>query len=340
MNQPASLHGVTRRRSCLGLALALPLASHAQERGRTLHVGPGERWRTLHAAARAARSGDVIEVQPGDYHADVAVVEHSHLTIRSLGGGAVFHADGQHAEGKATLVVRGDVRIENLEFRGSRVPDGNGAGIRFEHGRLAVRRCRFFDNEMGILTANQADMTLEVLDCEFGDAPRHQGLLHHLLYVGAIGTFVVSGSRFSGGWRGHLLKTRALRSHVLYNQLDDGPGGEASYELEFPNGGQNVVVGNLIAQSTKTQNPVLLSMGAEAQAGMRGSLILDNNTMVNAAGGQARFVHVWVDRLAGPTPVQMSNNLFVGAGQLDMTPAQDRGGNQRIDRVPLALPTR
>ena len=73
---------------------------------------------------------------------------------------------------------------------------------------------------------------------------------------------------------------------------------------------------------------------------MRGSLILDNNTMVNAADGQARFVHVWVDRLAGPTPVQMRNNLFVGAGQLDMTPAQDRGGNQRIDRVPLALPTR
>jgi hypothetical protein len=220
------------------------------------------------------------------------------------------------------------------------VPSGNGAGIRFERGRLAVRRCRFFDNEMGILSANGADMELDVVDCEFGAAPRHEGLLHHLLYVGAIGAFSIKGSRFSGGWRGHLLKSRAQRNRVLYNQLDDRPSGEASYELEFPNGGHNVVVGNLIAQSPLTQNPALLSMGAEARAGMAGSLVLANNTLVNTASAEARFVHVWTERLAGETSVRMANNLFVGPGQLDLPPAWDEGGNRRIDLDSLATPQR
>ena len=288
---------------------------------------------------RAAGSGDVIEVQPGEYHGDVAVVALPRLTIRGLGAGAVFHADGEDVEGKAMLVVRGDVLIENLEFRGARVPAGNGAGIRFERGRLAVRRCRFFDNEMGILTANDADMELDVVDCEFGAAPRHEGMLHHLLYVGAIGAFSIRGSRFSGGWRGHLLKSRALRSRVLYNQLDDRPAGEASYELEFPNGGHNVVLGNLIAQSALTQNPDLLSMGAEAHDGMGGSLVLAHNTLVNAAGAQARFVHVWAERLAGETPVHMANNRFVGPGQLDLPPDWDAGGNLRIESAAFAAPS-
>jgi hypothetical protein len=48
----------------------------------------------------------------------------------------VLHADGLHAEGKALVVVRGGrrPRVENIEFRGARVPHGNGAGIRFERG--------------------------------------------------------------------------------------------------------------------------------------------------------------------------------------------------------------
>jgi hypothetical protein len=52
----------------------------------------------------------------------------------------VLLAAGHSAEDKAILVVRnGEVRIENIEFRGTRVPDGNGAGIRFERGRCGCK---------------------------------------------------------------------------------------------------------------------------------------------------------------------------------------------------------
>lgn len=75
-----------------------------------------------------------------------------------------------------------------------------------------------------------------------------------------------------------------------------------------------MVVGNLIAQSAFTQNPDLLSMGAEARDGMTGSLVLENNVFINTASPNARFVHVWTDRWVGEVPVRMVNNQFVGPG--------------------------
>ena len=330
MTDSLSVVGLARRQ--LILALAAPSLARAQGgAGRTLTVGDGEHWRTLGDAVRAADSGDTIELQAGDYFGDVAVVRQPLLTIRGLGAGARLHADGRSAQGKAILVAHGQsLIVENLEFRGTRVPAGNGAGIRFERGRLEVRRCRFFDNEMGLLAANDPGLELTVQDCEFGEAPHHEGLLHHLLYVGAIGRFTLTGSRFGQGWRGHLVKTRALHNRILYNRLDDGLTGEASYELEFPNGGHNLVVGNLIVQSSRSQNPAILSMGAEARDGMAGSLVLAHNTFVNHGGSEDRFVHLWADRLLGVTPVRMANNLFVGPGELDLPADADSGGNHRI----------
>lgn len=330
MTDSLSAVGLARRQ--LILALTVPVLARAQGGvGRTLTVGDGEHWRTLHDAVHAADSGDTIELQAGDYFGDVAVIRQPLLTIRGLGEGARLHAAGRSAQGKAILVAHGQsLIVENLEFLGTRVPAGNGAGIRFERGRLEVRRCRFFDNEMGLLAANDPSLDLTVQDCEFGEAPHHEGLLHHLLYVGAIGRFTLTGSRFAQGWRGHLVKTRALHNRVLYNRLDDGLTGEASYELEFPNGGHNLVVGNLIVQSPRSQNPAILSMGAEARDGMAGSLVLAHNTFVNHGGSEGRFIHLWADRLLGPTPVRMANNLFVGPGELDLPADADGGGNHRI----------
>jgi hypothetical protein len=329
MPRPIFNFGLPRRRFLSMAAAALP--AWARSSSPVLAVGPGQRWRTLGDALHAAVDGDTILLAAGEYRGDVAVVKQPRLTIRGLGAGATFHADGRDAEGKAILVVRGqDVVVENCEFRGARVPSGNGAGIRFERGRLLVRRCRFFDNEMGLLAANDPSQELAVHDCEFGEAPHHEGLLHHLLYVGAIGAFTLTGSRFGQGWRGHLVKTRALHNRILYNRLDDGLTGEASYELEFPNGGDNLVVGNLIVQSPLSQNPAILSMGAEAHDGMTGSLVLAHNTFVNHGGGEGRFVHLWADRLRGDTPVRMADNLFVGPGELDLPAAADGGGNHRI----------
>ena len=273
----------------------------------------------LSQALASAADGDEIQLLAGDYRGQVGVIERRRLTLRGVGGRPVLHAEGRHAEGKALLVLRGgDIRIENLEFRGARVPDGNGAGIRLESGRLQVVACAFFDNQNGILTSNAPDVELHVQDSEFGRAPAGTRL-PHLLYVGSIARFTLLGSRFSGGRNGHLVKSRARVHEVRYNQLVDGPGGSAAYELEFPNGGLATVVGNVIGQSRDSSNPALLSFGAEGSDGRPHGLFLGNNSFINPGLRPGYFVRVHEAALRQAVPRVLQNNLFVGLGVGDAT---------------------
>ncbi len=298
----------------------------------TMVVGPGEKVATVSEAARLAKDGEVIEIRSGSYRGQPAIWTQNNLLIRGVGTRPVMIADGQSAEDKATWVVRGgNIRIENIEFRGARVAEGNGAGIRFEKGHLTIHACHFADNEMGVLTANSADLSLEVSDSEFVDAPRHAGDLHHLLYVGAIGKFVLRGSRFHNGYLGHLVKSRARENHVLYNMLADGAGGRASYELEFPNGGIAWVIGNAISQSAGTDNPVIISYGAEGSRWPVNGLYLAHNTLVND-NHNGTFLAVRAEKFPVGIDVWAINNLTVGNGEVNR-PAQGRfEGNRSAGR--------
>jgi hypothetical protein len=85
---------VLRRRDYLRLpSLALPFAAMARPAtaavqagppASTLGVGPGERFRTLAEAVKAAGDGATIALQPGTYPGDVAVITQPRLTIRGL----------------------------------------------------------------------------------------------------------------------------------------------------------------------------------------------------------------------------------------------------------------
>ncbi len=311
-------------------------AASAATGGRKIVVGPLEKVRSIQEAARLARDGDTIEILPGEYRQQAVVWTQGRLTIKGIGKRPLLLADGANAEGKALWVVRNsEMLIENIEFRGVRVPDGNGAGIRFESGHLKVVRCAFFDNEMGILTGGVADSVLDIEDSEFGEAPQHAGLLHHLLYVGTIARLSVRGSRFQQGFRGHLIKSRARESSILYNMIVDGVGGSASYELEFPNGGLAWVIGNVIGQSATTDNPDLISYGAEGPRWPDNALYLAHNTLVLDERPGGRFLHLWSDRMPPGTEVWAINNLLVGRDAFAPQAPGRHDGNQLVDRAAL-----
>jgi hypothetical protein len=305
----------------------------------TWRVGPDGDLPRLADALRRAGDGDVILVAPGDYHGDVGVIRQLQLTIRGVGARPVFHADGRDAEGKAQLVVKaGEITIENLAFTGTRVRDLNGAGIRFERGHLTVRRCAFFDNQNGILTSNFGDARLTIEDSEFGDAPGTPGHLDHLLYVGRIAEATITGSRFSRGHTGHLIKSRARRTTIEANLIVDGPLGQASYEIDLPNGGEARIVGNLIEQSARAQNLTLVSYGAEGTAWPRSTLVMAHNTLVNDAAAEAAFVRVWAERLPPTATVDLINNLGVGAGRWESTLPGQVQGNIVVPKTALVDP--
>lgn len=322
---------MTRRR-LLGAGLCGALVAPACAAGDAappsrpaLRVGAGQPFARLADALRQAVDGDTIEVLPGTYAGDVAVIVQSRLTIVGLGTAPherpQFVADGRHAEGKAIWVVRdGDIRIENIAFRGARVPDGNGAGIRFQRGRLQLWRCSFVDNQMGLLTGGDVDSTLEITDCEFADAPHNPGSLPHLLYVGRIGHFSLRSSVLRHGRVGHLVKSRARESILIGNRIDDGRSGESSYEVDLPNGGIALLEGNTLVQSPLTQNTAMVSFGAESAPWDQNRLTLRGNTFVNHHRPGGFFVRVWAERLPADTVVLSEQNRLLGSGALQLGP--------------------
>jgi len=294
----------------------------------TLLVGPGGNPSSLRQAVAAAHDGDVIELLQGVYRGETVVVPAKTLTLRGSGKGAVFDAEGKIAEGKALWVLRGgNITVDNVEFRGARADDANGAGIRLEAGHLKVQNCRFFDNENGILTSNDIDAELEIDASVFADAPRVVGGLYHLLYVGRIGKFSVTGSRFQHGFEGHLLKSRARESHINYNLIVDGPGGEASYEVDLPNAGEVWMIGNVISQSAGSQNPVVVAYGAEGGHWPRNTLYMAHNTLINHKTLPAWFLRLWRDKLPPDTDVYAVNNLSIGLGVFEWGASGHFSGN-------------
>lgn len=301
----------------------------------TLEVGPSKKIRTIAQAAKIARSGDTIVVEPGVYAGDVAVFSQDRLTIRAAGGRARLNANGASAEGKAIWVIRGgSITVENFEFVGARVANQNGAGIRFEKGRLVLRNCLFRDNENGILTASDKAAELEIENTEFDRNGTVAGYGHQL-YAGQIASLKVTGSYFHHAVGGHLLKSRAAKTIVMYNRLTDEDGGEASYELEFPNGGQAYVVGNLIGQSATTQNPAIVAVGLEGYHWPKNALYLVNNTLIDGRPSEGYFLRA----APGLQTLKAMNNVLVAGRSHDFAPfSADPKGTMRDPGKTVRLP--
>lgn len=300
----------------------------ADDRTATMAVGRTRSIRTVAEASRMARDGTIVEIDAGTYRGDVAVWTQDRLTIRAVGGRVRLIADGAAAEDKAIWVVRGgQVEISGIDFEQARAPARNGAGIRFERGRLVVRDCRFVDNEMGLLTGNDPQAELTVEGSEFGHNHRPDGHNHNL-YVGTIRRLTAIGNYMHHATIGHLLKSRAAENHVYYNRLTDESNGRASYEMEFPNGGLVIAMGNIIQQAPGTDNPVIVSYGAEGYRWPDNVLVLVHNTLVDErpAGGVAIRV------MPGPVQVMALNNLFVGATvAFEGTATVDFRGNRQVE---------
>lgn len=346
--QPSLLRGLRRLRAPL-LAVTTALCLDAALAA-TWVVGPAGAPLDLAQALADAQDGDTIELMPGRYTAEPMLIAGKRLTLVGTGERPVLAVGGDRSasaaaglgpELSAIWTVRdADVTIDNIQFSGARGQDASGAGVRLDSGRLTLRRSAFFDNEIGVITGNDGQAELMIEDCEFGRTPPEVGGLYHQLYVGRIASVVIRGSRFHQGFEGHLIKSRARRSLIAYNLIYDGSQGEASYEVDLPSGGDAVLIGNIIGQSGRTQNPVVVSYGSEGRVWERNRLLMSHNTLISDYP-LAWYLRAWADRLGPGTEVRAVNNLTVGTGVFALGAGGDFDGNwpalQRMLVDPMLL---
>jgi len=290
---------------CVGLSPAFG----GEATKRTLKVGPGKAYAKLSQAVRAARSGDVIEIDAGGkYDGDVCLIRPRNLTIRGVGKTrAKFPAAGRNYGGKAIWVTRGDnITIENIEFSGARVRDRNGAGIRAEGKNLTLRNCRFHDCEDGILGGTG---TILIEYCEFS-ACGLNGQAHNL-YIGRADRLIFRFNYSHHAKVGHLLKSRARENHILFNYFTDGRGGTSSYMINLPNGGKSYLIGNILCQGVRAQNGTLVAYGEEGVKYPESELYVINNTLIN---NRRAGYFLNVRKVPDDFKMVVRNNIFTGKG--------------------------
>ena len=249
-----------------------------------LKVGADKPFKTIAAAAEAAGDNTIVEIDAGTYKGDVALWTQNNLVIRAIGGEVILDANGKYVDGKGIWEMRGGkVCVEGITFTKAKVPDQNGAGIRLTTGNLTVIGCRFLHNEMGLLTANEHDISLTVKNSEFGYGGYGDGFSHNI-YVGHIGNVDISGCWFHHAANGHLIKSRAAISHIYCNLIADGndAASRASYEIDIPSGGQAVIVGNIIQKSATPENPYVINFAKESATRYPvNRIFISHNTIVN-----------------------------------------------------------
>jgi hypothetical protein len=294
----------------------------------TLQVGMGQTYATPCAAIAAAQPNDEIDIAAGTY-TDTCEINAAGLHLKGVGGQPKIDlTSGTPADEKGIYVVNGDnVTIENLELTGAAISDGeggNGAALRIQSNGVVVTHCYIHGNQDGILataTTGGGTITIEYTELAnngLGDACDATSCVHNV-YIGTGGGGNYGKLVFQFNWdhalatdtadKGHLLKSRALESDILYNRIT-GEMGHDSYEVDLPNGGLGIVVGNVIEKGPMPDNTYLLRYGEEGYGTGTNTLYVVNNTFVNDDTAAATFIAV----ASGGTLTAAHDNLFVGMG--------------------------
>lgn len=307
-------------------ATLLTAAPGPADAARVLRVGPGERFATPCAAFAVARDGDRVTIDAAgsrDYRGDVCTITADRLRIRGVNGRPRIRAAGRNAQGKAIWVVAGDdTRITNVEMSGARVPDRNGAAIRQEGTDLLLRRVWFHHNEMGLLAGDDRDSDIRIVRSRFSDNGFGDGYSHNV-YVNHVRSLRMSSSWSSRSHVGHLVKSRAATTLLFYNRFSSD-GGNSSYEVDLPNGGLGVLVGNSVTQGTETENASLIAFGEEGDLIAGSALYVVGNTLVDDSDHDGTAV-----LLGGEVSgrVVLRNNVAVAFGTLSSGAPATAAGN-------------
>ena len=272
-------------------------------------VGPTHTYTMPSQVSTLVQSGDTVAIDSGLYAGDVAHWTANDLVLKGVGGMARLHSGGNVWGGKAIWVISGNNNtVEYIDFAEAACVDLNGAGIRQEGTDLTVHHCYFHDNEDGILTNADANSTVLIEYSEFNHNGHGDGYSHNL-YIGHINTLIFRYNYSHLTKVGHELKSRASNNYILYNRISNEDTGTASRNIDLPNGGRAVILGNLIEQGPNAQNSNIMEYGLEGLTNPDSSIFIVNNTFVNDKANGS-FIQVQ----NGITLLKVYNNIFAGPG--------------------------
>ncbi len=273
----------------------------------------GRSYRSLQDAVDSVRMDTAtILIAPGIYR-QCAVQAGGRITYKAVEpGSAIFEA--RPCEDKAMLVLRGQGSIvDGLVFRGVRVPDGNGAGIRTEMGDLTVLNSTFLDSQEGILGGEPVGQRIVIDRSTFaglGQCDESPDCAHSI-YLANRGSVTVTRSRFERGTGGHYVKVRSPRVTITDSSFDDSKGRKTNYAIDLPEGATGVISGNTFVQGPNKENTsAVIAVAAENRSYPSAGLRVEGNVSTLAPG--ASPAPVFVANWSGEALALGENRLAAG----------------------------
>lgn len=290
-------------------------------------VGPTRTYTLPSQVKSLVQDGDTIYIDGGIYSNDATKWTHKNLSFIGLGTGSnrtILQYLGDISNGKGIFVFEtpgtcDNQYIENIVFDGAQVSnaDGaNGAAIRFQAKDLTVNNCKFINCQNGILEGNGSVTTsnVTILNSEFQNNgyqvqndPTYSGYEHNI-YIGAsTDTLLVKNCYFHHPrGQANSLKTRAQRSYILYNYIDEEATGYGSWEINIAQGGSNVIMGNVVIQGASSANHGII--GYDAVTNPLEDLYFVNNTVINMYAGNIQYFNTVPS--SGINTFKICNNIF------------------------------
>ncbi len=306
----------------------------------SLTVGIGQEFSTIHDAVAASHDGDTIYVQAGNYVDDYSIINNK-ISIIGVGGMVHLVDTGTIPNGKGIFVVNNDLTIDHLEFSGAKVPDMNGAGIRYQAGNLTVTNSYFHDNQDGILAtpdaAHYGTGSITIDHSEFDHNGAGDGYSHNL-YIGKVGTFTLTNSYVHDVLAGHEVKSRALNTDIENSRIIDGTG-TASYSIDIPSRGNAIIKNNYIEQDARSVNNMMIRYGEEHQPQQpqwtQSLLLIEGNTIVSKGVKNP----IGIVNGAADMTAQMVNNQIYGMTAAQLTQGvgpTSQSGDSTLSSAPIA----
>jgi len=113
----------------------------------------------------------------------------------------------------------------------------------------------------------------------------------HGIYIGWVASLHVFSSVFLQQHIRHHIKSRALRTELAGNTINDGPIGNASNLVDVPDGGSLIMRNNVPEKGPASANrTAAISIGEESKRNTTGELVFERNTFPNDFAGTTAFV--------------------------------------------------
>lgn len=291
----------------LSIAACLVIATAGQAQPATsVLVGPQRLYKMPSEAAKVARAGDTVRIDPGTY-VDCAYWSAPNLIIEGAGDGVVIR--DKSCGDKGIFVITADnVTVRNLTLAGAAGPSKNNAGIRLEGSGLTVNGVRFLDNENGILANANPTSQITISNSLFERNGKCEPECAHGIYVNRVDRLRVTNSTFRDQRIGHHIKSRARNTEITACTIDDGPTGTASYLIDIPNGGSVNIVNNVLHKGPLSENrAIAIAVGAEGGSPDTAHFRIAGNRFFSDTPGTVAFVRNFTT-----VPARIERNALTG----------------------------